>query len=97
MNEIPERTIPLSELQRGLKEVVRLSQEVEAGTTTMKDAVAIMMQPPHSAPTEGFARRLLLRMQASRKAYDAKIAAGQNPYAELEAILGRKIHETKEG
>ena len=78
MSTAPKRTVPLSELQTQLKEIARLVDEVASGTIKIEEAVAIMMQPPHNAPTEGFARRLLLKMQASEAAYNAKIASGQN-------------------
>lgn len=82
MSNAQKRTVPVSELQRQLKEVARLVDEVAAGTMKIEDAVAIMMQPPHNAPTEGFARRLLLKMQASEAAYNAKFASGTNPHPE---------------
>lgn len=72
MSTAPKRTVPISELQRQLKEVARLADEVASGKIKIEEAAAIMMQPPHNAPTEGFARRLLLKMQASEAAYNAK-------------------------
>jgi hypothetical protein len=91
MSTAPKRTVPLSELQRQLKEVARLADEVASGTIKIEEAVVIMMQPPHNAPTEGFARRLLLKMLASEAAYNSKLASGENPRAQRDDIPKQEV------